>query len=265
MLNISILWWLRDIMCHVSQHNAKHFTQKHDNDSSFLFHFTFIYWGNLVNIIYFPFVLLHLHTVFVHRNSCAIKMQEKVLICCSMLTSTGFCCLFECRCLVCCLVALKVPPWPQRLLWEVPPHSQPEAVPFQGLPKCLWGHEAGLQPETEPYHPVRPEQRLCLLQRLPQTRAKASLLQPAKWPQAAAAGWCPGAPLHPLLGQGQSNGAAWIHNEDAGESNSRGRRAASWVTVWRLDQWWQERRAQPEAVIRRADAARTPGPQQRWM
>lgn len=168
-------------------------------------------------------------------------------------------CLFERRCFLCCLATLRVPPWPQRLLWEMSPHCQPKAVPFQGLPKCLWGHEAGPQPETEPYHPVCPEQRLCLLQRLPQTRAEPSLLQPAEWLQAAASDWWPGAPLCPLLGQGQSNRAAWICKEDAGESDGRGGGAARGVRVWSVEQRRQE------AVIRRADSAQPAGAHQWWM
>lgn len=113
----------------------------------------------------------------------------------------------------------------------MPPHCQPEAVMFQGLPKCLRGHEAGPQPETEPHHPVCPEQRLCLLQWPKQTGDQASLLQPAERLQAASPVRFPGTSVHTLLGHGQSNAAARLCHGNVGVPHSGGAGATAAVTI----------------------------------
>lgn len=183
----------------------------------------------------------------------------------AIITVDSLFCVSGCRCLRCYLVALKVPARPQRLLWEMPPHRQPEAVALQELPKCLRGHEAGPQPEAEPHHPVRPEQRQCLLQRPRQTGDQTSLLQPAERLQAASPVWRPGASVRALLGHGQSDTAARLHHGDVGVPHSGGAGAFAGVTVWSLVEWRQERSTQPEPVVRRTASAQTPGTQQRWM
>lgn len=167
-------------------------------------------------------------------------------------------CLCESRRLRCCSAALQVSPWPQRLLWKMSHHRQPEAVLLQRQPKHVWGPKAGCESETEPDHSVHAELRL--LQRSRQANSQPPLLQPAGQ-QTDPPLRLPGASVHTLLGTEQSHCTACLYGGGVGTPQSGGAGPAARAPVWRLVHWWRERPTETEAV--HTGKQSRPPPQQR--
>ncbi len=159
---------------------------------------------------------------------------------------------FYTRCIQHHPAALQISTWAQRLLWKVPSHRQPEALPRQGLPQHVRGREADSEPANQPHYTIRPEQRL---RNRWDTRALGgqtnSVSHSAGRQETRAPVRCPGSPLRPTMGGRDVDGGVRVRENHAGLSFCWGARPRTAAGITPGPVGWREtpptRTAEPRA------------------